>query len=207
MSDNSYNHSPMDKDQLIQVIQCIETICKTAKGEQIQEEAKVQNDSMISKVGDFHKACDAAVFDEDKACQFSEDKSLRMNLLKEEFIEYMEAEENADIVGVADALADMIYIIMGTAHSYNIPIEEIFNEVHATNMAKVGSDGKVKRREDGKILKPEGWTPPNLKGIIDDFNKGKTLSDFNVFVSNVNSRREIFEDIEKLFENFWDKNL
>lgn len=192
MENNSYKNPPMEKEQLLQIINCIETICKTAKGEPKEEaqEAQLQESpkTMVDQVGEFHAACDQPVFDEAKACQFSEDKKLRLDLLEEEFNEYKEAERNGDIVGVADALADMLYIICGTAHAYNIPILDVFNEVHKTNMEKVGSDGKVKRREDGKILKPEGWQPPQLKKIIDDFNVGKELSDRNKFLKAINDK-------------------
>jgi predicted HAD superfamily Cof-like phosphohydrolase len=93
------------------------------------------------------------------------ERALRLNLLTEEVAEYAEAEINNDLVEVADALADIIYIACGTAVSYGIPLDRIFDEVHRSNMAKL-VDGKVIRREDGKIQKPEGWTPPDIETII-----------------------------------------
>lgn len=95
-----------------------------------------------------------------------DERKLRINLLMEEVKEYLEGEENQDIENVAKELADIIYIVCGTAASYGIPLDTVFDEVHNSNMAKLGTDGKVKRREDGKILKPEGWTPPNIKKIL-----------------------------------------
>jgi predicted HAD superfamily Cof-like phosphohydrolase len=92
-------------------------------------------------------------------------RDLRMMLLKEEFEEYMEAEHNDDIVEIADALADLVYIVAGTALKYGIPLAEIFEEVHATNMAKF-PDGKVTIRKDGKILKPVGWQPPDIPRLL-----------------------------------------
>lgn len=97
-----------------------------------------------------------------------EERSLRIKLLTEEFAEYTEAEIEHDLVEIADALADIIYIACGTAISYGIPLDEIFNEVHRSNMAKL-VDGKVLRREDGKIQKPEGWTSPDIKNILDKY--------------------------------------
>ena len=97
-----------------------------------------------------------------------EERSLRIKLLTEEFAEYTEAEIEHDLVEIADALADIIYIACGTAISYGIPLDEIFNEVHRSNMAKL-VDGKVLRREDGKIQKPEGWTAPDIKNILDKY--------------------------------------
>lgn len=70
------------------------------------------------------------------------------------------------LVLVADALADVLVTVNGLAISLGLPIEDIFAEVHRTNMAKVGPDGKVVRREDGKILKPEGWEPPKIRNIL-----------------------------------------
>jgi len=94
------------------------------------------------------------------------ERALRVKLLAEEYYEYKDAENNNDIVEIADALADIIYIACGTAVSYGIPLDKIFEEVHNSNMAKL-VDGKPLRREDGKILKPAGWQPPNVKNILD----------------------------------------
>jgi len=97
-----------------------------------------------------------------------ETRLLRVELLREEYHEYLEAELNDDLVEVADGLADMMVIIAGTAHAYGIPFEEICREVHRTNMAKADPiTGKLKRREDGKVLKPDGWIAPDLKSIIE----------------------------------------
>jgi predicted HAD superfamily Cof-like phosphohydrolase len=94
-----------------------------------------------------------------------EERTLRVNLLREEVNEYLDAEWENDIVEIADALADIIYIACGTAVSYGIPLDRVFAEVHRSNMAKL-VDGKPISREDGKILKPEGWTPPDTKGAV-----------------------------------------
>lgn len=98
----------------------------------------------------------------------SEDaRKLRISLLKEEFEEYLEAEEDDDIIEIADALADIVYIAYGTAVAYGIPLDKVFNEVHRSNMAKVGADGTIRRREDGKVLKPDSWTPPDIESILE----------------------------------------
>jgi len=93
------------------------------------------------------------------------ERMLRRKLLLEEMNEYMEAENDNDIVEIADALADIIYIACGTAVAYGIPLDDVFEEVHASNMAKL-VDGKPIYREDGKVLKPEGWQPPDIKGVL-----------------------------------------
>jgi len=94
------------------------------------------------------------------------ERCLRTRLLQEEFEEYLFAEGQNDLVEIADALADLIYIACGTAVSYGIPLDDVFAEVHRSNMAKL-VDGKVIRREDGKIQKPEGWTAPDIKSVLD----------------------------------------
>ena len=93
------------------------------------------------------------------------ERALRMKLLQEEFDEYNEGEYNNDLENIAKELADIIYIVCGTAVSYGIPLDKVFDEVHRSNMAKL-VDGKPIRRDDGKILKPEGWTPPDVKKIL-----------------------------------------
>lgn len=103
-----------------------------------------------------------------------ETRELRMRLLSEEFQEYMTAEKEDDFVEVADALADLIYIACGTAASYGIPLNAIFEEVHRSNMAKL-VDGKPLKREDGKVIKPEGWTPPDIEGVIKKQHEKNTL--------------------------------
>jgi predicted HAD superfamily Cof-like phosphohydrolase len=203
MSDDNYKHPPMEKEQLLQVIECIKTICKTATSEKMAEcvtENSVEGG--MNSVGEFHAACDGPVFSQEKPCQFSNDRELRMSLLKEEFQEYVQAEEDSDIVAVADALADMLYIIFGTAHAYNIPLDEIFSEVHSTNMAKVGKNGKVKRREDGKILKPEGWEAPQISKMIQEFNKGKELDASNLLYEfrRLFVNRELAKQLDQMFE-------
>lgn len=93
------------------------------------------------------------------------ERALRMRLLEEEFNEYQKGEYNNDLENIAKELADIIYIVCGTAVSYGIPLDKVFNAVHESNMAKL-VDGKPIRREDGKILKPEGWMPPDIKSVL-----------------------------------------
>ena len=122
--------------------------------------------SMFTDVRAFHRAFEQRV-GEKPEFPSKEERELRKKLLAEEYTEYVVAEYNNDLVEVADALADMIYIICGTAVSYGIPLDDIFEEVHASNMAKL-VDGKVLRRADGKIQKPEGWEPPDIERILKD---------------------------------------
>ncbi len=92
---------------------------------------------------------------------------LRIKLLREEVEEYAEAARAGDIVEVIDALADIGYILAGTIlnHGMQNIYDDAFDEVHRSNMAKL-VDGKVLRREDGKVMKPQGWTPPQLAQFV-----------------------------------------
>ena len=92
---------------------------------------------------------------------------LRIKLLQEEVAEYAEAARGGDLVEVLDALADIAYILAGTVinHGMQYVFDDAFSEVHRSNLAKL-VDGKVLRREDGKVMKPENWQPPNLSQFI-----------------------------------------
>ena len=92
---------------------------------------------------------------------------LRIKLLREEVEEYAEAALSGDLVEVLDALADIGYILAGTIinHGMQNIYDDAFDEVHRSNMAKL-VDGKVLRRDDGKVMKPEGWQPPQLSQFL-----------------------------------------
>lgn len=95
---------------------------------------------------------------------------LRRDLVDEETCELMSALELRDMVEVADGIIDDIYVLIGMGLELGLPMAELWSEVQRSNMAKVTEqpDGtfKVMRRADGKILKPEGWTPPDIAGIL-----------------------------------------
>lgn len=94
-----------------------------------------------------------------------EDSELRFRLMAEENEEYLEAAEKDDLVEIADALGDQMYILCGTIlkHGMQHIIEKVFDEIQASNMSKLGEDGKPILRADGKILKGPGFFKPNLK--------------------------------------------
>lgn len=128
----------------------------------------------LDQVREFHEAFDHSVRTTPNADVA--ERVLRMNLIWEEVHELAEAlgleywsDEGwvdvgnpVDTVGVADALADIDYVVQGAALTFGIPHDAVFDEVHRSNIAKVG--GPV--REDGKKLKPEGWTPPDIAGVL-----------------------------------------
>ena len=95
--------------------------------------------------------------------------ALRHELMREENEEYLEAANNNDLVEVADALGDMLYILCGTIieHGMQDKIEEVFNEIQRSNMSKLGEDGKPIFREDGKVLKGPNYFKPNIKAVLE----------------------------------------
>ena len=93
-------------------------------------------------------------------------ESLRMRLIEEEMDELSDALIDDNIVEVADALTDILYVVYGMADIYGIPIDACFDAVHRSNMAKLDENGKPIKRADGKFLKPPGWTPPDIAGVL-----------------------------------------
>ena len=97
------------------------------------------------------------------------DIELRYNLMNEENSEYLEAAKNGDIVEVADALGDQLYILCGTIlkHGLQHKIAEVFTEIQRSNMSKLDINGKPIYREDGKVLKSSLYFRPNIKAILE----------------------------------------
>ena len=91
---------------------------------------------------------------------------LRLDLIEEELDELHYAMDNKDMVEIADALGDLLYVVYGAGHAFGIDLDECFKEIHASNMSKLGPDGKPIKREDGKVLKPDTFFPPDLKTIL-----------------------------------------
>lgn len=95
--------------------------------------------------------------------------TLRYNLMQEENEEYLDACKNGDIVEIADALGDQLYILFGTIlrHGLQFKIEEIFDEIQRSNMSKLDENGQPIFREDGKIMKSSLYFRPNIKSILE----------------------------------------
>ncbi|MBL7941260.1 MAG: nucleoside triphosphate pyrophosphohydrolase family protein [Flavobacteriales bacterium] len=95
---------------------------------------------------------------------------LRFNLMKEENEEYLEAAQRGDLVEVADALGDMLYILCGTlnAHGLQHKIGEVFEEIQRSNMSKLDANGKPIYREDGKVMKSELYFRPDIRAILEE---------------------------------------
>ncbi len=119
-------------------------------------------------VHEFHAAFGLGIKNEPTA-HIGEDRNLlRYKLMREENEEYLEAANNNDLVEVADALGDMLYILAGTIieHGMQHKIVEVFDEIQRSNMSKLGEDGKPIYREDGKVLKGPNYFKPNIAEIL-----------------------------------------
>lgn len=111
----------------------------------------------------FMRACDQTIEGWNQ-----EQFNLYVNLIDEEYNDELKAAiANCDPVEIVDALTDILVVTIGALHSMGADAEGAWKEVMRTNFAKIDKDtGKVRKREDGKVLKPLGWEPPNLKEFV-----------------------------------------
>lgn len=125
--------------------------------------------SKITAVEEFHTAFGLGVSKTPKADLGTAKNLLRFNLMDEENKEYLEAAKDGDLVEVADALGDMLYILCGTIleHGMQHKIEAVFEEIQRSNMSKLGANGKPIYREDGKVLKGPSYFKPDIKAILE----------------------------------------
>ena len=123
----------------------------------------------IDAVKAFHTAFKIGHREIPKADLGSDKNMLRYELMREENEEYLEAASDNDLVEVADALGDMLYILCGTIieHCLQYKIEEVFEEIQRSNMSKLGEDGEPIYREDGKVLKGPNYFKPNIQSILE----------------------------------------
>lgn len=124
----------------------------------------------LKAVQEFHEAFGLGV-QQKPIAELSESKiKLRYDLMAEENDEYLEAAKDNDLVEVADALGDMLYILCGTIleHGMQYKIEEVFEEIQKSNMSKLGANGEPIYREDGKVMKGPNYFKPNISEIINE---------------------------------------
>ena len=121
--------------------------------------------SNFSKVGTFMKTFGQEVKTKPS---FSTDKinKLRIDLIKEELEELTEAMNNKDLLEVADALTDILYVTYGAGHAFGIDLDKCFDEVQKSNMSKLGKDGKPIFNEFGKVMKGPDYFKPDLSKFI-----------------------------------------
>ena len=122
----------------------------------------------INAVKEFHTAFVIGHSETPKADLGENKNRLRYNLMKEENEEYLEAVQNNDLLEIADALGDMMYILCGTIieHGLQHKIEEVFDEIQRSNMSKLGTDGNPIYREDGKVMKGPNYFKPDFSKIL-----------------------------------------
>lgn len=121
--------------------------------------------SNFQKVGEFMTAFDQEVLTK-PTLPADKVQGLRYELIREELDELFCGMQNEDVVEIADALTDLLYVVYGAGHAYGIDLDKCFNEVHRSNMTKLGPDGKPIRREDGKAMKGPNYEPPNLHKVL-----------------------------------------
>ena len=108
----------------------------------------------------FMEACDQ------NEVGFNKQSELYFKLIREEFDELVRAYFEKDMVEIADGCADLKWVIEGLEHTLQIPQQAVWDEVSRSNLSKISPTGKVLKRDDGKVLKPDGWTPPDIKKIL-----------------------------------------
>jgi predicted HAD superfamily Cof-like phosphohydrolase len=118
------------------------------------------------QVGEFHRSYGLPIRTSPTAAVGDQQTALRLALIEEEVGELRQAAVVGDLVGVADALADIVYVAYGSAHVYGIDLDAVLDEVHSSNMTKLGADGRPVRRADGKVLKGPDYRPPDVKSVL-----------------------------------------
>lgn len=127
-------------------------------------------DEIIGMVREFHDSFGIENAPKPTAKLPDDKVLLRYKLMREENEEYLEAAQNGDMVEIADALGDMLYILCGTilTHGLEDKMEAVFREIQESNMSKLGEDGKPIYREDGKVLKGNRYFKPNISAILEN---------------------------------------
>ena len=121
--------------------------------------------SNFEKVGDFMEAFGQRVEMEHTLPDFNT-RELLLELIQEELEELSDAVADRDMIQIADALTDLLYVVYGAGHAFGLDLDECFEEVHRSNMSKLGENGRPIHREDGKVLKGPGYFEPDLEGIL-----------------------------------------
>jgi predicted HAD superfamily Cof-like phosphohydrolase len=114
---------------------------------------------------------------ESPAFPSTKDVELRANLIDEEALEFRQACAEGDVVKVADALADLLYVVYGAGVTFGIDLEPVFSEVQRSNLTKVWPDGTVHKRVDGKIEKPPSYSKANVGKVLSELGWNKVQKD------------------------------
>lgn len=127
----------------------------------------------LQQTKEFNKAFGHITGNEDLSFPSEKIQQLQEKLIAEELEEFKQAQENEDLVEVADSLVDLLYVVMGAAHHYGMDglLEDCFDEIHESNMSKANEDGEPVIKDDGKVLKGDGYFEPDLGSIIEEYKK------------------------------------
>lgn len=121
---------------------------------------------IVAALVEFHQAFSLPIRDTPGISIDEDLAKLRVALLEEEVSEFITASADKDLIGIADALADIVYVVYGTALTYGIDLNAVLHEVHKSNMSKLGPDGKPILRRDGKVIKSEQYFRPNIASVL-----------------------------------------
>lgn len=125
--------------------------------------------SHVERVEEFHRIYKLGIEKSPTAALAESEYLLRYKLMREENEEYLEACQNGDLAGIADALGDMMYILFGTIvrHGLQEKIEDVFREIHQSNLSKLDEAGNPIYREDGKVMKGPNYFPPDIRKVLE----------------------------------------
>ena len=126
----------------------------------------MQDVSNFEKVGDFMEAFGQEVLYVPTLPDFNLG-ALRLDLIEEEVQELRDGLGKSSLLEVADALTDILYVVYGAGHSFGIDLDDCFNEVHRSNMTKLGEDGRPMYRDDGKVMKGPNYEEPFLLPFVE----------------------------------------
>ena len=133
-----------------------------------EEREEMMNGTNFELVGDFMEAFGQKVETQPTWPDFNT-RELRVDLIQEEVDELVEAIAQKDMVEIADALTDILYVVYGAGHTFGIDLDECFAEVHLSNMSKLGEDGKPIKRFDDKVAKGPNFFEPNLREVLGQY--------------------------------------
>lgn len=126
----------------------------------------IQHKTNFEKILEWHHAFGVNVREQPTIALPQERRELRIKLIEEETEELLDAIAANDLIEIADGIADVLVVTYGTAAEYGINADNVYDEVHRSNMSKMGADGKPVMREDGKILKGPDFFLPNIKEVL-----------------------------------------
>lgn len=136
--------------------------------EQIDEAVQRLNDALVKKPGQmvlqFHRKFGMPAPTTPKWAHDRQD--LRLDLIEEEVNEFLDEIEAEDLPKAVKEACDVVYVMVGWVIEQGVDFDKAFAEVHRSNMSKVWDDGQVRFREDGKVLKPPGYSPADIEGVI-----------------------------------------